>query len=54
MSLTAPLRAAADDAWDLYPMWAGQGAPLASEAPAADLVKRTVADAQRVLGELAG
>jgi nitronate monooxygenase len=54
MSLTAPLRAAGDDAWELYPMWAGQSALLASEGPAAELVQRTVADAQRVLGELPG
>jgi nitronate monooxygenase len=54
MSLTGPLRTASEDPGDFYPMWAGQSATLAREAPAAEIVERTVADAQRVLGALPG
>jgi nitronate monooxygenase len=49
MSLTMPLRAAGEA---FYPMWAGQGAALSSPAPAAQIVERTVAEAQRVLTSL--
>jgi nitronate monooxygenase len=49
MSLTAPLRALGEDAWDLHPMWAGQGAMLARAGRAAEIVERAVADAERVL-----
>jgi nitronate monooxygenase len=51
MSLTAPLRAMGEDAWDLHPMWAGQGAMLARAGRAAEIVERTVADAERVLAD---
>jgi len=52
MSLTAPLRAAGEDAWDLHPMWAGQGAGLARAGGAAEIVERTMGDAERVLADL--
>jgi NAD(P)H-dependent flavin oxidoreductase YrpB (nitropropane dioxygenase family) len=49
MSLTAALRAMGEDARDLHPMWAGQGAMLARAGPAAEIVERTVAEAERLL-----
>jgi nitronate monooxygenase len=52
MSLTMPLREAAEDPRELYPMWAGQGAALARELPAAEIVERTVAEALRVRRDL--
>jgi nitronate monooxygenase len=54
MSLTAPLRAAGENARDLHPMWAGQGAGLARAGGAAEIVERTVGDAERVLADLPG
>ena len=54
MSLTAPLRAMGEDAWDLHPMWAGQGATLARAGGAAEIVKRTAAEAERVLADPSG
>jgi nitronate monooxygenase len=52
MSLTMPLRLAGDDRGEHYPMWAGQGAALARELPAAEIVERTVAEARRVRRDL--
>jgi nitronate monooxygenase len=51
MSLTMPLAAAAGarGSADFLAIWAGQAAPLAREMPAADLVARIVADAERAL-----
>jgi hypothetical protein len=34
-------------------MWAGQGAPLAREMPAAELVAQLAGDAERTVTELA-
>ncbi len=55
-SLAIPLGVGAAErgSSDFLAMWAGQGAPLADELPAAELVERIVGDAERVLGELAG
>ena len=52
MSLTMPLRLAGEDPGEHYPMWAGQGAPLARELRAAEIVERTVAEARRVRRDL--
>jgi nitronate monooxygenase len=54
-SVTRPLgeAAAARGSADFLAMWAGQGAPLAREMPAAELVKGIVRDAERVLTALA-
>jgi nitronate monooxygenase len=52
MSLTMPLRLAGEDPREHYPMWAGQGAPLARELRAAEIVERTVAEARRVRRDL--
>jgi len=50
--LAAPMRKAADAAGDLQRMqaWAGQGAALAQDEPAAALTRRLWADAQQLLG----
>jgi nitronate monooxygenase len=51
MSLTMPLAvsAGARGSADFLAIWAGQAAPLAREMPAADLVARIVAEAERAL-----
>ena len=51
ISLAVPLGAIAAErgSSDFLPMWAGQGAPLAREMPAAELVAQLVADAERAL-----
>ena len=54
MSLTAALRGAGPDPAAFFALFAGQGAPLAREAPAADVVTTLAADAERTLGELSG
>jgi nitronate monooxygenase len=46
LSLTAPLREAGTD---FFPMWAGQAAPLARAEPAAEIVRRMVAEAARII-----
>jgi nitronate monooxygenase len=48
LSLTFPLRESSEQG-DFEPMWSGQGAALASEAPAADLVTAISGDAERIL-----
>jgi nitronate monooxygenase len=55
MSMSGPLGAAAAErgSGEFLAMWAGQGAPLVRELPAAQLVDRIVSDAQRVLAALA-
>jgi nitronate monooxygenase len=45
MSLTGPLRAAGDG---FLSMWAGQAAPLARAEPAEEIVRRIVAEAERL------
>lgn len=50
-SLTGPL-ADGEDPERVLAMWLGQGAPLAAERPAAELVELLVADAERVLARL--
>jgi nitronate monooxygenase len=49
--LTGPLgqAAARQGSADFMPMWAGQGAALARELPAAELVRRLVAETERAL-----
>ena len=54
MSLTAALRGAGRDPADFFPLFAGQGALLAREVPAAEVVATVVAEAERTLGGLAG
>ena len=54
MSLTAALRGAGRDPTDFLPLFAGQGAPLARAAPAAEVVAALVADAERTLRGLRG
>lgn len=56
LSLTAPLGAAAAERGSaaFLSMWAGQAAPLAREAPAAEVMAAIVRDAERILGELGG
>jgi nitronate monooxygenase len=55
LSLTGPLGAAAAERGSaaFLAMWAGQGAPLASELPAGEVVAGIVAEAERVRAELA-
>jgi len=54
MSVALPLAVALakQGSSDFLPMWAGQGAPLAQELPAGELVARIVADADRALAGL--
>jgi nitronate monooxygenase len=54
MSLTAALRGAGRDPTDFFPLFAGQAAPLARAAPAAEVVAALVADAERTLRGLGG
>jgi nitronate monooxygenase len=49
LSLTAPLRESAGQG-DFQPMWSGQGAALAREAPAAEVVAEIVGAAERIVG----
>ncbi|SFB51593.1 nitronate monooxygenase [Cohnella sp. OV330] len=55
-ALTKDIRQAAAQADDpsLMSLWAGQGLRLATEQAAADIVKRTVAEAQAAIGKLSG
>ena len=53
MSLTGAFRGR-DDAADFFPLFSGQGAPLAREAPAAEVVASMAADAERTLRGLTG
>ena len=55
-ALTMPMRnaAAAKGNADLMVMWAGQGARMASERPAAQIVTDTVAEAEAVFANLRG
>jgi nitronate monooxygenase len=55
MSMSGPLGAAAAErgSGEFLAMWAGQGAPLVREMPAAQLVDRIVSDAHHVLAALA-
>ena len=53
LSLTAALRGAGRDPADFFPLFAGQGALLARELPAAEVVATVVAEAERTLGGLA-
>lgn len=52
--VAAPLKAAAEarGSGDFSPLWAGQGAPLARDEPATDVVRRVVAEAVQVVGRL--
>jgi nitronate monooxygenase len=52
----APLRAKAEAAGsgDFSPLWAGQGAALGRELPAAELTRRLAAEAQALLRTLGG
>jgi nitronate monooxygenase len=56
LALTVPLAqgAAGQGSADFLPLWAGQGAPLAREMGAAELVRAIAAGAERVLGSLGG
>jgi nitronate monooxygenase len=54
MSLTAALRDAGGNPADFFPLFAGQAALLAREAPAAEVVATVVAEAERVLRGVAG
>jgi nitronate monooxygenase len=54
LSLTLPLWESAARARDFQPMWSGQGAALAAELPAGELVAAISADAEGILGRLAG
>ncbi|MDG0795023.1 nitronate monooxygenase [Cohnella ginsengisoli] len=55
-ALTKDIRQAAARADDpsLMSLWAGQGLRLATEQAAADIVKRTIAEAQAAIGKLSG
>lgn len=55
-ALTRDIRQAAAQADDpsLMSLWAGQGLRLATEQAAADIVRRTVAEAQAAIGRLSG
>jgi nitronate monooxygenase len=50
LSLTAPLFGSDAGGSDFQPMWSGQGAALATEAPAAEVVATISAGAERILG----
>jgi nitronate monooxygenase len=52
----APLRAKAEAAGsgDFSPLWSGQAAALGRDLPAGELTKSLAAEAQAVLGRLAG
>jgi hypothetical protein len=52
LSLTAPLRLSAGPAREFQPMWSGQGAALAAELPAGELVEALAGDAEGILGRL--
>jgi nitronate monooxygenase len=52
LSLTVPLWGSPAQARDFQPMWSGQGAALAAELPAGELVETIAADAEGILGRL--
>jgi nitronate monooxygenase len=52
LSLTVPLWASGARAGDFQPMWSGQGAALAAEAPAAEVVEAISGGAERILASL--
>jgi nitronate monooxygenase len=52
LSLVIPLRATGVHEGDFESMWSGQGAALAREAPAAEVVEEISSDAERVAGSL--
>lgn len=52
LSLTGPLRESTPEVADFQPMWSGQGAALATEAPAAEVVAGISGNAERVLASL--
>ena len=56
LSVSGPLAAAGAEreSSDFLPLWAGQGAPLARELPAGELVTQLATDARRILADLAG
>ena len=54
LSLTVPLSQSTADAADFQAMWSGQGAALAVEAPAAEVVAAISDGAERVLAMLRG
>jgi nitronate monooxygenase len=54
ISLVAPLRDSGVHEADFEAMWSGQGAALAREAPAAEVVATISGDAERIAGSLGG
>jgi nitronate monooxygenase len=54
MSLTMPLREATGGGADFQPMWSGQGAALAREAPAAEVVAGISGGAESIVASLTG
>jgi nitronate monooxygenase len=52
LSLVGPLREAGAPHGDFEPMWSGQGAALAREAPAADVVVSIAGGAEGIVGSL--
>jgi nitronate monooxygenase len=54
LSLTLPLRQSAAETGAFQAMWSGQGAALATEAPAGEVVEAISGDAERILASLGG
>jgi nitronate monooxygenase len=54
LSLVGPLRDSGAQDADFQPMWSGQGAALAREAPAAEVVSTISGDAERIVGSVGG